>query len=177
MDTYRKSDYLLNIVPNARYGPAPGYQHSQETKDKISKANTGRFPNAETRKKISEAGKGNTYNVGRKRSPETNAKIVAKQIGHPVSQETREKMRISNSGKVRTEETLERMRKAVLGFKHTEETKEKMRTNRTNSVKVEINGNSYKSVSEAARQLNIPISTLKFRLKSNNMNNHKFIEK
>ncbi len=126
LDTYRKSDFLLNIVPNARYGPAPGRRVSEETKQKLREINTGRIPSAETRAKMAEASRGNKYSVGKKRSEETNAKIVAKQIGHIVSEETREKIRKSNTGKIRTEETLERMRQATLGRKHTEEAKNKM---------------------------------------------------
>jgi len=52
-----------------------GKTHSQETREKISKANAGRFPSEETREKISKA------NTGKTHSQETKIKMSKEKIG------------------------------------------------------------------------------------------------
>lgn len=72
---------------------------TQETKDKISKANKGR-------------GKGIPL------LEETKIKIGLIHKGKIVSQETREKIRLANTGKKRTEEQKERIGLAHKGMKY-----------------------------------------------------------
>lgn len=91
--------------------PFYGKHLSNETKTKISKANTGRTVTPETRKKISKAGKGrihfsetrtkiSTANKGHVLSPETKMKIAKAQTGKTPSSETRMKMSIANMGRI-----------------------------------------------------------------------------
>lgn len=86
--------------------PMLGKKHSDETKAKIGKANSGRVPTEEQRRKIGEAQK------GRKASPETLAKRSASLKGRIVSEETREKLRQANLGRVHSDETKAKMRTA-----------------------------------------------------------------
>jgi hypothetical protein len=63
---------LTNIRKENGWG---GYKQSQETKDKISKANTGKIHSQETKNIISNIMKGNTNRKGKKNSQQTINKI------------------------------------------------------------------------------------------------------
>lgn len=71
-----------NILPKAGSGRL-GLTHSQSTKDKISKANTG-----------------HTFNVGRKHPKEYGEAISLRQRGSKASEEAKVKMSDSHRGKV-----------------------------------------------------------------------------
>jgi hypothetical protein len=63
-----------------------GTHHSQETKEKMSKAKLGKYPSKETRDKMSDAKKKNPVNfwLGKHRDEETRDKISKKKKGIPV---------------------------------------------------------------------------------------------
>ena len=67
------------------------------TRDKISKANTGKTRTAEARAKMSAAAK--------KRAPENTARLVAIHKGRIVSQATRDKMARAHTGRTASDET------------------------------------------------------------------------
>lgn len=94
--------------------------HSDETKEKLRIANTGRKHTEETKNKIRENHK----------SPDVIEKIRNANLGK--SQTTESKIKISKSlkGRIRTKEHQENLNKARKGFKHSRETKDKMRLSR-----------------------------------------------
>lgn len=82
----------------------PGHTPTQETKDAIRKANTGRIFSDEHRENLRQANLGKKVSpehieklrvssTGRIKTPETCAKLSASLMGHPVSEEARAKMR------------------------------------------------------------------------------------
>lgn len=94
---------------------------SEETKEKISQANSGRKHSEEHKEKNRKA------QLGHKVSEETKEKIRQAQLGLKHSEERREKNRQINLGRKHSEETKKKMSQAHLGRKHSEESKEKMR--------------------------------------------------
>lgn len=80
-----------------------GLRASDETRRKISIANTGRCRTTthETRQKISAALKGNKIREGYVTPSETKAKISASLAGHSVSSETRSKIAEKNRARAR----------------------------------------------------------------------------
>lgn len=93
-----------------------GYEHTEESRKKISEANSGRPCPEEVKKKLSEALSGeNSVHLGKHRTDETKSKIsktrneknTGKGENHPLfgthrSDETKQKISKSNTGKVRT---------------------------------------------------------------------------
>lgn len=79
---------------------------TEETKEKISKSNTGKIRLDETKIKLSES-----------------------KIGKCRSEETKLKISLGNKGKLVSEETKLKMSKSQIGRKHSEETKQKMSQN------------------------------------------------
>lgn len=70
-----------------------GLKHTEETKAKISKANTGKNPSQEARKKMSEAHRGS------KRTEETKNKMrEARKKQAPMSEETKRKISFAKKG-------------------------------------------------------------------------------
>lgn len=158
------------------------YIPSEEHKQKLSKAHMGKVLLESHRKKIGEANKGRTV------SNETRKKISEKNKGKSPTKETREKLRNCNLGKKHSEESKAKMgRKGVLnnffGKKHSEEANQKNREahiGRTDSEEVKLKKRaasqgdkpckifevSYKSISDAARQLQLANNTINYRLKS-----------
>lgn len=114
--------------------------HSEETRKKISLANTGRVLSDEHKNKCRVANLGKKHsdetkkkiregNLGKVASPETKKRLRESALKRGISKETREKMRLARVGKPRkphSEETKEKMRQAKLGWKHSEESLEKM---------------------------------------------------
>ena len=95
-------------------------QHSEETIEKIRKANTGKHRSEETIEKIRKA------NTGKRRSEESKEKMREAKKGkyegknNPFynkhhSEESKEKMREAKKGKYPSEETIEKIRKAMKG--------------------------------------------------------------
>lgn len=131
----RREQYFLdtllpeyNLSPTA--GSVLGFQHSQETKRKISKAQIGKHLSKETCKKISEARKGMPHpHKGYPLSEDTRRKIGEKSRGRYPSEATRSKMseawsaerRLARGdmtrGKSLSEETRTKMSKAHKGVR------------------------------------------------------------
>ena len=82
--------------------PMYGKRHSEATREKISKAEKGKYVSEETRRKLSEAGKGNKNMLGKKHSEETKKKIGEKSKGRYPSAETRKKLSAAKKGNTNT---------------------------------------------------------------------------
>lgn len=146
---------LLNLTTGGA-APLP----SEETKQKISKANIGkhcskatreklsiisRNPSDETRAKLSKAAKGRKHSVETKnklskiassRSLEYRVKMSITQTGRKLSTETKDKIRAA--WKFRgppSDESRKKMSEAQLGRKHSDETRAKMSESAKNRYK------------------------------------------
>jgi len=95
-----------------------GFKMSEQSKQKISKANKGRKMSDEQKVKLSEVLK------GRVQSEETRRKISESNKGRVQSEETRHK--ISEARNNLSEETRKKLSKALKGHKASEETKKKL---------------------------------------------------
>ena len=113
---------LTNLTSGG--GGTRGHVVSEETRAKISVANTGRAVSAEARANMSAA------QTGRVLSLETRLKISARKTGEVRSPETREKMRQANLGKTLSSATIEKIRQAKTGTTANLETRAKMSTAR-----------------------------------------------
>jgi len=80
--------------------PLFGAHRSEETKQKLRIANTGKKASDETKRKMSEAHKGNTNMRGKKASDETRAKLSAVHLGKPKSEATKKKMSEACMGRI-----------------------------------------------------------------------------
>ena len=85
--------------------------HSEETKRKIAKANTGRVCSDETREKIRKA------NKGKKISKEQRKKISQTLKGRVFTQEHRDKIGASHKGRTLSEEARKKLSAAKMGHK------------------------------------------------------------
>jgi group I intron endonuclease len=110
-----------------------GKKHSDESKAKMSLSQKNRLPaTEETRKKISLANTGNKKKVTHKLTDSHKAKIGMAHKGKILSEATKEKLRVYHTGKRHSEESKKKMseaskgRKPNLGIKPSDETKEKM---------------------------------------------------
>jgi len=110
-------------------------KHSEETKQKIREASTGRKHSEETKDKLREASKNKSQeekrrlkevNIGRKLSEEHKHKLREASTGKKLSEEARQKIRQAKTGKKRSEETKQKLREAHTGKKLSEEVKQKM---------------------------------------------------
>jgi hypothetical protein len=91
---------------------------SQETKDKMSELRKGKPKSQEHKDKIIKA------NTGKKRSQETKDKMsLSKQN---VSQETKDKISAAHKGKPKSQEHKDKMSAANTGKKHSQETRDKL---------------------------------------------------
>ena len=164
---YNGKEYGYNLT-NGGDG-MEGYIPSEETRNKLRKANKGeKHPmfgkkrSEETRQKLSEA------NKGKKQSEETIKRRIEKTKGKKRSEETRQKLSEANKGKKRSEETRKKQSEAKkgkrnhnFGKKRSEETRKK--TSETNKCKkkvqqFDLNGNFIKEfycINEAGRQTGI----------------------
>jgi len=122
-------------LTNISEGGIGGGPMSQETKDKLRVANTGKEISKETRAKMSASGLGRIVSKetkerlsfamkGKKRNPlsqETKDKIRASKIGKkmgPMPRERKEKIRKANTGQKRSTEQKARMSVAKKGQKY-----------------------------------------------------------
>lgn len=99
-----------------------GHIVTEETRQKLRKANLGKKVSDETKKKISDSLKGNSYRKGIKHTDEVKAKISKSHTGVKLSEQHRSTL-LGN--------------KRACGMKHSEETKQKMSAKRIG----ENNGN------------------------------------
>lgn len=150
-----------------------GSWHTEETKQKISNtlkgkycgknsSNFGKKRNEETLKKLSIGMKGKLTGeknpmYGKHHTPESKRRMSQSRSGE----------RNFNYGKHLTQETKEKIRNRHLGRKFSEETIRKMRTSTRNKQACKINGIIYESMNDAARNLKIKGSAVKYRVKSN----------
>ena len=110
------------------------YTHSEQTRKKLSIANTGKHPTEETKRKISNSLKGeNHINYGKHLSEETRNKIKIANTGNKLTEEQKRKMSESlkgrtswNKGKKLTEEHKRKLSEAHKG-KHNYSTAKKIR--------------------------------------------------
>jgi group I intron endonuclease len=85
------------------------FKHSEETKEKLRKLSTGKFPNEEVRKRISEGLKGHSV------SEETREKHRKNATGVPKSAETLRKISEGGKGRVKSKEECENISKGLKG--------------------------------------------------------------
>ena len=99
---------------------------TQEHKDNISKALTGKSKTDEHRKKLSESGKGNIpWNKGK-----TGVQDFSHMKGRVVSDETKAKQSITHKGRANTPDQKEKISLKLKGRTLSEETKRKMSESR-----------------------------------------------
>lgn len=111
-----------------------GRKHSEETKQKISKAIKGKIRSKETRQKMSKANSGEKNSMfGKTHSEKIRQKISETNKGenHPffgkqLSEIHRQKISKSHKGKKHSEASKKKMSEARKGYKHSEETKKKI---------------------------------------------------
>jgi group I intron endonuclease len=98
---------LNTMVPNGynlTTGGDGGWEISEETRLKQSKAGKGRLKTEEHKAKIGQAHIGNKWGLGNKRTLEGQANVTAFHTGRKRSLETRLKMSASAKGKPKSEE-------------------------------------------------------------------------
>ena len=137
IDGYNKGDNEIGHLTNCTWGGegVSGRHHSEEAKQKISKAFKGIRLSEETKQKLSEA------NKGRKRSEEHKKKISEANKGRKHSEEEKRKISEANKGKKHpmygkkhSEEHNKKISEACKGIKFSEEHKKKI--GEANSKKV-----------------------------------------
>jgi group I intron endonuclease len=172
---------------NICLGGRGGVNLTEDMKNKLRIANTGKKASPETRLKMSESRKGRTLSkehieklisvhIGKKRSPETRSKISAAAKGRVVSEEVRAKIGAASKGNknrlgsVASLETRAKMsasqkgNKNSLGCTVSQETKNKIAE--IHSVAVVINGKYYTSFKKASIFEGITYKAVRYRLKS-----------
>lgn len=103
-----------------------GLVHSEETKDKLRRANLGKKATEEARAKMSNA------SIGKPKSIEMRRKLSETNKGHYVSEEVKTRLRDAHTGKKMSEEfckaVSERLKgnTHLLGHRHSDETKAMM---------------------------------------------------
>lgn len=152
---------IYNVSKNPLGGGSISYNSKtielmseEERKEKFGKIGSlngmyGKTHTDEVKRKLSEFHKGNSYAKGYKWTTEQRKKLseVAKQ-------------RTGNKN-------------PFYGKHHNEETKRKIAESRkgktpANAIKINIEGTVYNSMGEASRELNIPVPTILYRIKSKN---------
>lgn len=136
-----------------------GYTHTEESKDKIRMAGTGRRPSEETLKKLRQnrhtdetRARISATKRGRVHSEETRRKISQSQIGRKASDSTREKMSKTRSGRPCLSTTREKISLANTGKKRTISQIENNAKVRRKPVICLETGKIYSCASEAAKE-------------------------
>jgi hypothetical protein len=146
-------------------GGGKGRKHTEETRQKLSKAAKGRPKSEEHKRKIGEGNKGKSVSGETRKKISKISKIRKGKSNGPLSEETRQKIaetkkgnRNPNFGKTPSEETRRKMSIASTGRKHSDETKQKIAiSNARRPVSPETRqklsiANTGKIVSQEARQ-------------------------
>lgn len=172
---------------NVCLGGRGGVNLTEEMRNNLRIANTGKKASPETREKMSKSHKGKTLSkehidklisvhTGRKRSSETRAKISAAAKGRVVSEKTRAKIGAASKGNkyrlgsVVSLETRAKMSESRKGNKNSlgrivsEETRDKLAAIR--SMPVVINGTYYPSVKKASIYEEVTYKAVRYRLNS-----------
>ena len=129
-----------------------GKVYSQETRKKISIANTGKKASIETKIKMGNAHRGT-------KMPETTLKAIVKSnTGRKLTEETRKKISIANTGKIKSPETRSFFSKLFKGRRLTDEWKRKISESRKKTIYTDelrkklSDANKGKPVSEEKRK-------------------------
>lgn len=141
-----------------------GKNHTEESKERISIAKKEYWDNLteEDREKLSyklsESLKGKeSFWKGKSNTKHSEwMKENNPMKGKSHTEESKEKMSNSHIGKIFSETHKQNIAKSKIGNKP------------TNSIKIEIDGKMYDSLAETSRITNIPLSTIRNRIKSNN---------
>jgi group I intron endonuclease len=120
-----------------------GRTHSEESKQKIAQALKNKVRTQTHSENISKAKK-----------------------GHAHSEATKKKIGLAGRNRAVGEETREKLRANSLGRKHSKEDLKKMMLSNPNRKAVWANGIRYSSMNEAARALDVTLSTIQYRVKS-----------
>ena len=107
-----------------------GKKHSKETKLKISKSHLGKVLTEKTKEKMRKP-----------KSKEAIEKTRQANLGRPLSEEHKEKLKLAHLGKTFSEESKKKMKESKLGKKHSEERKEQMRNTRLRNKLYKLNKN------------------------------------
>lgn len=121
LDLYMPKGLCYNINPNAK--TTRGMECSEETKRKISIANTGKSPDKTTRRKLSEAMKGRSFTA------ETRQKMSEANKGRPISDKTRQQwneLLERQKGAKKSPEHAQHISEALKGHRVSEETRRKI---------------------------------------------------
>ncbi len=145
---------LLNVVLDVNEGVPRGWNHSEETRQRLREQKLGTKASEETRQKMSQSAMGNQNGLGYRHSDERKEKISQALTGREVSDKTREKMRQTQLGRTPHENSL--MHSMSL------------------AKPIIANGIEYNSMSEAARAFGVNVNTVRHRLNSGNFQDWHF---
>ena len=120
----RKKQSIVKMGPN---NPFYGKTHTDETKKKQSKAQSGKYLSEEHKKKIGKSVSGSkNHNYGKHHSAEHKKKLSVSQMGKTISPETRAKMSEAAMGKIISPETRQKLSAAGMDRTHSPETRQKI---------------------------------------------------
>lgn len=153
---YKSNDYKFgyNMSSGGEFGGS-GVIVSQETRAKLSQKRKGRKMPEYVKNKISESLKGHYISEETKKKISQSLKAKNMKGNVSVSDTTKEKLRIANTGKKVSEETKNILRKKCSGWHHTEEAKRKIREKNEKPVYCFETDKTYRSLSDAGKELNI----------------------
>ena len=96
-----KGKHLVNRTFGGEGAIGMSYNHTEESKIKLSKAHKGKKLSEHTKKKLSEINKGSKHpQFGKSKSEETRRKISESNKGIVFTEERRRKISIANTGKI-----------------------------------------------------------------------------
>lgn len=133
---YEYPELGYNMTKGGEGSAGHVHKHTDEAKQKISKALRERVVSDETRKKISETRVGIVFSeetikkmseshAGKILSEETKRKMSEARIGLAKSEDHKRKIGAANRGKIHSEESRKNMSDSRRGIKQTQETKDK----------------------------------------------------